>query len=72
MPKIPPCSRQELIRKLKQLGFNGPYPGGRHSYMKRGSFRLTIPNPHGDQIDPVLIKVILRQMKISPEDWLDA
>jgi len=72
MPKIPPCSRTELIRKLKSLGFSGPYPGGHHSYMKKGGFRLTIPNPHGVQIDSVLIKDILRQAQISLADWLNA
>ncbi len=53
MGKIPPCSRAELVRKLKELGFEGPYPGGRHSYMKRGRYRQIIPNPHGGQIDSV-------------------
>ena len=72
MPKLPPCSRRELIRKLKRLGLEGPFPGGRHSYMKRGKFRLIIPNPHGSQIDPGLIKEILKQAGISPEEWLDA
>lgn len=71
-PKIPPCSRAELVRKLKRLGFEGPFPGERHSYMKKGSFRQIIPNPHGEQIDSVLIKEILRQAQISPEDWLSA
>jgi len=72
MPKVPPCSRRELIRKLKKLGFEGPFPGGRHSYMKREKFRLIIPNPHGSQIDSVLIKEILKQAGITVEEWLDA
>ncbi|MGC8719368.1 MAG: type II toxin-antitoxin system HicA family toxin [Thermodesulforhabdaceae bacterium] len=72
MPKIPPCSRNELIRKLKKLGFDGPYPGGRHDYMKRGKFRLIIPNPHRGEIDPVVIKEILRQAGISADEWLEA
>jgi predicted RNA binding protein YcfA (HicA-like mRNA interferase family) len=72
MPKIPPCSRTELVRKLTRLGFDGPYPGGRHSYMKKGGFRLIIPNPHGGQVDSVLIKEILRQAGITHDDWLSA
>ncbi len=72
MPKISPCGRAELIRKLKRLGFDGPYPGGRHAYMKKGRFRLTIPNPHAGQIDSGLIREILRQAEISEEDWLNA
>ena len=72
MPKIPPCSRKELIRKLRSLGFEGPFAGGKHSYMKKGNFRLTIPNPHGGYIDSVLIKEILKQADISPLEWIEA
>jgi len=39
-------SRTELIRRLRKLGFEGPYSGGRHSFMKRGSLKLRIANPH--------------------------
>jgi len=71
MPKILPCSRAELVRKLKRLGFDGPLAGGKHEYMKRGGFRLTIPNPHGKQIDSVLVLEILKQAGISREEWLN-
>ena len=70
MPKVSPCSRQELIRKLRRLGFEGPFAGGKNCYMKRGKFRLTIPNPHGSQIDSVLIKEILKQAGITVKEWL--
>ena len=72
MPKIPPCSRQELIKKLRRLGFEGPFSGGKHDYLKREHFRLIIPNPHGKQIDSVLVKEILKQANISGEEWLTA
>lgn len=72
MPKTPPCSRSGLVRKLKRLGFEGPFPGGKHEYMKRGGFRLTIPNPHGKQIDSVLIQEVLKQAGITREEWLEA
>ena len=54
------------------LAGEGPYPGGRHSYMKKGNFRLIIPNPHGSQIDSVLIKEILKQAGIDMHAWLNA
>jgi predicted RNA binding protein YcfA (HicA-like mRNA interferase family) len=72
MPKIPACSRAELIRKLRKLGFAGPFPGGRHSYMKWGAYRQTIPNPHGKEISSELVKEIMKQANISVDDWLDA
>lgn len=71
MPKVSPCSRADLIRKLKKLGFEGPFAGGKHDYMKRENFRLTIPNPHNKDIDSVLIKEILRQANISVKEWLN-
>jgi predicted RNA binding protein YcfA (HicA-like mRNA interferase family) len=61
-----------LVRRLKKLGFDGLFPGGKHGYMKRSGFRLIIPNPHGKQIDSVLVLEILKQPGISREKWLNA
>ncbi|MBW1676866.1 MAG: type II toxin-antitoxin system HicA family toxin [Deltaproteobacteria bacterium] len=69
---MPACSRGELIRKLRKLGFAGPFPGGKHSYMKRGTYRQIIPNPHGKEISSELVKAIMRQANISADDWLAA
>jgi len=30
-----PKNRRELIKRLKTLGFTGPYSGGRHSFKAR-------------------------------------
>ena len=35
MPSLNPVSRRELVRKLKALGFEGPFPGGKHQWMQR-------------------------------------
>jgi len=70
MPEIRPCSRNELIRRLKALGFSGPFSGGRHSYMKRDRYRQIIPNPHGKDISSEFIKELLKQAEISLEEWL--
>jgi predicted RNA binding protein YcfA (HicA-like mRNA interferase family) len=72
MPSLNPVSRRELVRKLKALGFEGPFPGGQHQWMRRGNLRLTIPNPHGGAIDPGLIQRILRQAGIPLDEWLSA
>ena len=45
MPSLNPVSRRELVRKLKALGFEGSFAGGKHQWMRRGGLRLTIPNP---------------------------
>ena len=46
MPPFGPVSRVEFIRALRQLGFDGPYSGGKHQFMVRGDVTLRIPNPH--------------------------
>ena len=72
MVRIPPCSRSELIRKLKAIGFTGPFSGGKHSYMKRGRYRQIIPNPHGKEISAEFVKEILKQANITVNDWLSS
>ena len=49
MPK--PISRRELIRKFQALGWDGPFSGGKHSFMIKGAHKVRIPNPHGGDID---------------------
>ena len=69
MPELKPIKRKELIRCLKKVGFDGPFSGGKHQYMVKGNMRLTIPNPHQKDISSSLLIKILRQAKISREDW---
>ncbi len=57
MPGLKPISRRDLIIRLCQLGFVGPFAGKRHEYMERGHFKLRIPNPHqGDIGIPLWLK----------------
>ena len=67
MPK--PISRREILRRFKALGWNGPYAGGNHMFMRKGSATVRIPNPHGSDIDWSLMKRILAQAGIIPEQW---
>jgi len=46
MPSFGSIRRKELIRFLKQAGFDGPYTGGKHEFLVKGNLRLTLPNPH--------------------------
>src|SRR4051812_16579739 len=55
MPQFGPVSRRELVRRLSNLGFSGPYPGGNHEFMAKGTLRVRIPNPHTGDIDRSLI-----------------
>jgi predicted RNA binding protein YcfA (HicA-like mRNA interferase family) len=44
--RLSPVSRREFIRRLRDLGFDGPYSGGRHEFMLRADRRLILLNPH--------------------------
>lgn len=70
MPDIKPISRIKLIRKLRKAGFEGPFSGGKHSYLKKRKMRLILPNPHRGDIGAVLINKILKQAGLSVEEWM--
>jgi len=57
------------MRRLRVLGFSGPHPGGRHSYMKKGQLKLRLPNPHQRDIGVPLLKEILRQAGVPEKEW---
>jgi predicted RNA binding protein YcfA (HicA-like mRNA interferase family) len=69
MPAFGPISRGELIRYLKQLGFDGPYAGAKHQFMAKGDTTLRIPNPHQSDIGKELLARILRQAGIGKDEW---
>ena len=69
MPTFGPVRRRDLIAGLRRLRFEGPFSGGRHDYMVRGSIVVTIPNPHRGDISRGLLAVILRQAGVSRGEW---
>ncbi len=72
MPKLFPISHKVLVKTLRELGFEGPYPGGKHLFMIKEDIRLTLPNPHKKEIGIDLLKRILRQAGISNNEWLSS
>ncbi len=69
MPTFGPISRRDLVRYLRDVGFDGPYPGGKHQYMVKGELNLTIPNPHQGDISQALLARMLRQGNITRDEW---
>jgi hypothetical protein len=69
MPAFGPIRRGDLIRALRQLGYEGPFVGKRHQFMLKGTFRLRIPNPHIGDISVDLLAEILRQGGIDRATW---
>ena len=70
MAKLSPVSWTELVRRLRALGFEGPYQEGKHPYMVRGNMVLSIPNPHRREIGVDLLSRILKQAEITRNQWL--
>ncbi len=72
MVRLGPVSRREFIGRLLRLGFDGPYAGGKHEFLLRGTQRLILPNPHAGEISVDLLRRILRQANVSRQEWEEA
>jgi predicted RNA binding protein YcfA (HicA-like mRNA interferase family) len=55
---------------MRELGFEGPFAGGKHPQMKRGTLTVIIPNEHESDIGPGFLSRLLRQSGISREEWI--
>ena len=70
MPPFGPVNRRDLIRALRNAGYEGPIPGKRHEFMRHPEKgRLVIPNPHRGDIGSALLSNILRQAGITRDEW---
>lgn len=70
MTRLAPVTWSELVRRLRTLGFDGPYAGGRHPQMQREDVTVIIPNRHEGDIGIGLLTRLLRQAGVSREEWL--
>lgn len=69
MPSWGPVKRRDLIARLRALGFEGPFSGGKHEFMARGAVVVTIPNPHRGDVAIGLLKLVLEQAGVSRKEW---
>jgi hypothetical protein len=73
MAEWKPVKRREFVRRLRLLGFGGPFRGTRHEFMVRSHRRQTIPS-NAEYAVPQL-RVLLRQVgaiigrRMTPGDW---
>jgi len=44
MSRWTPVKRSEFVRRVRKLGFEGPYSGARHQFLVNGNHRLTVPS----------------------------
>jgi predicted RNA binding protein YcfA (HicA-like mRNA interferase family) len=66
-----PISWKQLVNRLKDFGFKGPFSGGKHPYMIKDDLVLTLPNPHKNEISMDLLMRILKQANIKRNEWLE-
>ena len=70
--RLTPITRRELIKRLRNLGWDGPFSGGKHQFMIKGAMKLPSPNPHGGVLSVGMVSEILKETETSREEWLSA
>lgn len=70
MAKLSPISRNKLIKKLRKLGFEGPFIATLHQYMLKEKQKIFIPNPHGKDIAVLLLRRIIQQLNTTVEEFI--
>ncbi len=72
MPKLTPLKAEEVMKKLRRLGFSGPFPGGKHVRMVHLKKAKIIPVPvhKGKDVSVGLIREIINELGISREEWI--
>lgn len=73
MPRLTPLKPADVCRKLRNLGYVGPMPGGRHMRMVHLQTGKIIPLPmHGGRdVSVGLLREIIREAGITLEEWFD-
>lgn len=71
MPRLAPERPSEVIRKLRTLGFEGPYEGGKHTVMRHPVTRQKISVPvHGAHTLPMgTLRAIVHAAGCTIEEW---
>ncbi len=73
LPRLSPCKRRAFVRRLRKLGFEGPYSGTRHQFMIYGQHRQTIPS--NTEYSVPQLRMLLGQVEeildreVSTEEW---
>ena len=73
MSRWRPCKRPKFIRRLRKLGFDGPYSGTRHQFMVYQQHRLAIPV--SPEYSVPQLRMMLREVaeivghEISADEW---
>ena len=71
MPKLTPLKYQQVINKLLKLWFSGPIYWWRHAHMKKKSKIIPIPIHWWKEIWVWLISMIIKEIWITRDEWID-
>jgi predicted RNA binding protein YcfA (HicA-like mRNA interferase family) len=71
MPKLTPIPAREVVRKLRQIGYEGPFGGGKHAVMRHPETGIKISVPmHANRDLPLgTLRAIVKAAGISVEEW---
>ncbi len=73
MSRWTPCKRREFVRRLRTMGFDGPFSGARHQFLVYQQNRLTIPS--NEEYSVPQLRMMLREAstiinkEITLEQW---
>lgn len=70
MPKLPVLKPRQVIAALEKAGYRQVRQKGSHVQLKRGNLLVTVPNHPGD-LNPNVLKSILRQAQLSLEEFTE-
>lgn len=73
MSRWNPCKRNDFVRRLRQLGFTGPYSGTKHQFMLFEQHRLAIPTNAEYSVSQ--LRMMMREVEsivgreITADEW---
>ena len=73
MSRWAPCKRRDFIRRLRKIGFDGPFYGTRHQFMVYEQHRLAIPS--NVEYSVPQLRMMIREVeeiigrKIAVDEW---
>ena len=73
MSRWTPCKRREFVRRLRVLGFDGPFSGARHQFLTYRENRLTIPS--NEEYSVPQLRMMIREAEailgkeLTVEEW---
>ena len=70
MTKLPRLSSEKIIKALHRAGFDVIRQHGSHVVLRHGDGRITVvPTHKGEDIGPGLLRKILRDTELTPEEF---